>query len=236
MSLPIVILPTEEKWDCHQCGICCRGSLVPLDDVDIENLRSQKWDEHPGFLNTPIMVRNRSSQRPYRLAHRIDGSCVFLSDQGLCQIHSKFGPEAKPTVCRVFPLQLIPRSGSVSLTIRRACPSAAADSGSLLKQHLPIVQKFVREGRLSADAIKPPELKTGEHRNWKIVELALVTASELLLDQRYPPVRRLVHTLQFANLLTKAKTKPMEDRKLSELIRTLPQICLLYTSPSPRDS
>ncbi|HUP81994.1 MAG TPA: hypothetical protein VM260_25810, partial [Pirellula sp.] len=41
---------------------------------------------------------------------------------------------------------------------------------------------------------------------------------------RYPPVRRLVHTLQFANLLTKAKTKPMEDKKLIELISTLAQL------------
>ena len=224
MSLPIVILPTAEKWDCHQCGICCRGSLVPLYDEDVERLRSQRWDEHPDFHNTPVFVRNRSSRKAFRLAQRVDGSCVFLNEKGLCRIHSELGYEAKPTICRVFPLQLIPRNANVALTIRRACPSAAADSGQLLKQHLPFVQQFVRDGRLSTKGIDPPALKTGEYRNWKTVELVLETASKLLQDQRYPPVRRLVHTLQFANLLTKAKTKPMEDKKLIELISTLAQL------------
>ncbi len=224
MSLPIIILPTEEKWDCHQCGICCRGSLVPLYDEDLARLRSQKWDEHPEFRNTPVIVRNQSSKKAFRLAHQADGSCVFLSDQGLCRIHSELGFEAKPTICRVFPLQLVPRNGKVALTARRACPSAAADSGQLLKQHLPFVQQFVRDGRLSITAIEPPALKTDEYRNWKTVELALETASHLLLDQHFPPVRRMVHALQFASLLAKAKTKPMEDKKLAELIQTLAQI------------
>lgn len=231
MSLPIVILPTAEKWDCHHCGICCRGSLVPLYDEDLARLRSQKWDEHPEFRNTTVIVRNQSSRNAFRLAHRADGSCVFLSDQGLCRIHSELGYEAKPTICRVFPLQLVPRNGRVALTARRACPSAAADSGQLLKQHLPFVQQFVRDGRLSTKAIEPPALKTGEHHNWKTVELALETASQLLLDQRFPPVRRMVHTLQFANLLNKAKTKSMEDKKLAELINTLAQLVPEVSKP-----
>ena len=224
MSLPIVILPTAEKWDCHQCGICCRGSLVPLYDEDLERLRSQKWDEHPDYRDTPVFVRNRSSKKAFRLAQRVDGSCVFLNEKGLCRIHSEFGYEAKPTICRVFPLQLIPRNANVALTIRRACPSAAADSGSLLKQHLPFVQQFVRDGRMSTKGIDPPALKTGEDRNWKTVELVLETASKLLQDQRFPPVRRLVHTLQFVTLLTKANTKSMDEKKLMELIGTLAQL------------
>ena len=224
MSLPIVILPTEEKWDCHQCGICCRGSLVPLSDADVTRLESQKWNEHPDYRNTPVMVRNASSKKRFRLAQRVDGSCVFLSEKGLCRIHSELGYEAKPTICRVFPLQLIPRDGNVALTIRRACPSSAADKGSPLKDHLPFMQQFVREGRLTTKRITPPSLKTGENREWKIIALALETASELLLDQRFPPVRRLVHTLQFANLLGKAKTKPMDGKKLAELIGTLAEI------------
>ena len=224
MSLPIVILPTAEKWDCHQCGICCRGSIVPLDDGDVARLKSQKWNEHPDYRNTPVMVWHASSKKRFRLAQRADGSCVFLSDKGLCRIHSDLGYEAKPTICRVFPLQLVPRDGNAALTIRRACPSSAADKGSPLKDHLPFMQQSVREGRLTTKRVDPPSLKSGETREWKTVALALENASELLLDQRYPPVRRLVHTLQFASLLDKAKTRRMDDRKLTDLIRTLVEI------------
>jgi lysine-N-methylase len=224
MSLPIVILPTAEKWDCHQCGICCRGSLVPLNDGDVARLEGQKWSDHPDYRDTPVMVRYPSSKKRFRLAQRKDGSCVFLNDNGLCRIHSDLGYEAKPTICRVFPLQLIPRDGNAALTIRRACPSSAADKGSPLNEHLPFMQQFVREGRLTTKRVDPPSLKTGEDREWKTLSLVLETASELLLDQRFPPVRRLVHTLQFANLLGKAKTRRMDDKKLGDLISTLAEI------------
>lgn len=224
MALPIVLLPTNEKWDCHQCGICCRGSLVPLSDEDLARLKSQKWDEHPDFRNTKTFVKNASSKKRFRLAQRPDGSCVFLMDNGLCRIHSELGYEAKPTICRVFPLQLVPRGSNAALTIRRACPSSAADRGQDLKGHLPFVQQFVREGKLSTKAIDPPNLKSGEVRDWKVVGPALEAASRLLQDQRFPPVRRLVHALQYAGLLQQAKTRLMTDAKLLELFDTLVEI------------
>ncbi len=197
---------------------------MPLDDGDVERLNGQKWNEHPDYRDRPIMVRYWSSKKSYRLAQRLDGSCVFLQENGLCRIPSDLGYEAKPTICRVFPLQLVPRNGNAALTIRRACPSSAADDGGPLNHHLPFVQQMVRESRLSTKPIEPPSLKPGEDRDWKTVGLALETASELMLDQRFPPVRRLVHTLQFANLLGKAKTKLMDERKLAELIGTVAQI------------
>ena len=91
-------------------------------------------------------------------------------------------------------------------------------------EHLPFIQQFVREGRLSNANIEPPDLKLGEARAWKSIELVLGTASALLSDQRFPPVRRLVHALQFANLLDKAETKKMDDQKLAELVRVLSEV------------
>lgn len=221
MSLPIVVLNREENWDCHQCGYCCRGSLVPLSREDVERLRSQKWDEQPEFRNTRIMVANRSSSSPFRLAHRSDGSCVFLGNNGLCRIHSQLGGHAKPTICQTFPLQLVPHEKQAVLTIRRACPSAAADLGSPTTHHLPFIKQLVREHRLKAESIPPPFMKWGESRNWKTVRSVLEAAGELLCDQRYPPVRRLVHALQFASLLERAKTKRLSDHQVVELAQTL---------------
>ncbi len=205
--------------------------MIPLDDDDVKRLHSQKWHEHSDYRETPIMVSNRSSKKSYRLAQRLDGSCVFLNDNGLCRIHSELGYEAKPTICRVFPLQLVPRNGTVALTIRRACPSSAADKGLALKEHLPFVKQMVRQGRLSPKAIAPPALKTGENREWKTIGLTLETASQLLQDQRYPPVRRIVHVLRFANLLSNAKTKRMDAKKLNELIEALAQIVSEESKP-----
>ena len=53
-------LPVIERWDCHQCGACCRGSLVPLSADELARLKSQKWEERPEYKDTPVVVASRS--------------------------------------------------------------------------------------------------------------------------------------------------------------------------------
>ena len=224
LSLPIVPLQSDEQWDCHQCGVCCHGSIVPLNLEDAQRLQSQQWAQEPEFENTRLTVRHRAAASSLRLAHRHDGACVFLSDKGLCQIHSKFGLEGKPSVCQTFPLQLISHERHAVLTIRRACPSAAADLGESVAKRLPMVKKLVREGRLKAEAHAPPALKKGENRQWRTIHTILEEGGQLLRDPRFPPVRRLVHLLQYASHLEAARTRRMEDGKISELARTLREL------------
>ncbi|MFO1064336.1 MAG: YkgJ family cysteine cluster protein [Pirellulales bacterium] len=221
MSLPIITLDNEEKWDCHTCGYCCRGSVVPLSDDDVRLLQSQKWNEEPEYRRTAIMTRYRGRKKAYRLAHRADGSCVFLMDNGLCRVHAKFGLENKPTICQIFPLQLIPTDKRAVLTFRRACPSAAADLGKPTEDYLPFIKDFVKAGRLEAEAIPAPMIKPGESRDWKGARIVLDAAAGLLNDDRYPPVRRLVHALQFAQLVAKAKLRNLNDKQFADLIATL---------------
>src|SRR5436190_2017558 len=116
MALPIKPLPVIERWDCHQCGACCRGSIVPRDNVTY-------------------------------------------------------------------------------VTLRRACPSAAADKGRTVGEQMEMARALVRE-RYSADAAPlPPAIKPGEFRGWRVARTLLQTFERLLTDERYPPVRRLVHAL-----------------------------------------
>ncbi len=224
MSLPIVTLRNEERWDCQQCGYCCRGSLILLSVEDAQRLRSQRWDEQPEYEKTRIMIPNKNAGSAFRLAHRDDGTCIFLSQDGLCRIHTKFGIEAKPTVCRTFPMQLIPHEKQAVLTYRRACPSAAADQGTLARERVGLIKQMVRDGGLKAESTTPPLLKSGERRNWKTIRIVLETLGELLRDGRYPPVRRLVHALQFASNLEAAKTRQLTDHQIAELARTLAEL------------
>lgn len=223
MSLPVVVLQNEEKWDCHQCGFCCRGSVIPLSRFDAEQLQKQSWDEQPEYRGR-ILVRDRGAESGYRLAHQPDGSCVFLNAKGLCDIHTKFGLAAKPTICQTFPLQLVAHEKQAVLTLRRACPSAAKDQGSSTASQLGQVKKMIRDGRLKGDSTAAPLFKAGEVRDWKTVGSVLDSVGELLQDQRYPPVRRLVHALQFASLLQTAKTKRLSDSQVVELGQTLAEL------------
>ena len=151
MPLPIQPLPMVERWDCHQCGVCCRGSIVPLSDDDLARLKSQKWEERPEFQGHAVVVRESWLGRLSPGAPRADGSCVFLMPDGLCRIHKELGFDAKPLVCRMFPLQIVPRDNVAYVTIRRACPSAAADKGRPVAEQLEFARKLARERHL-ADA------------------------------------------------------------------------------------
>src|SRR5206468_5225965 len=51
----------------------------------------------------------------------------------------------------------------------------------------------------------------------------LETIERLLTDKRYPPVRRLVHSLVLCRLLEKARTRSLTDERLIELFGVLEQ-------------
>src|SRR4029078_12742162 len=132
----IKTLPILERWECAGCARCCRGSIIHLDEDDLKQIRQQAWDKHPEFQNVKTLFRESWFGNSYRLAQRPDGSCVFLTADGRCRIHQEFGADAKPLACRMFPLQLVQREKSAVLTMRRACPTAAADKGPELKDYL----------------------------------------------------------------------------------------------------
>jgi lysine-N-methylase len=214
-------LPVVERWDCHQCGHCCKGSMVPLSEADVERLKAQKWEERKEFKHTPVMVPQALLGHSHRLAQRADGSCVFLMADGRCQIHHELGFEAKPLVCRMFPLQIVPRDNSAVLTIRRACPSAAGDLGRPVAEQLAFARQLARERKLAEEPPTPPPIKPGEQRLWPVARKVLEAVERLLTDERYPPVRRLVHATTLCRLLEQARTKQLADDKVKELVGVL---------------
>ncbi len=162
MTLPIRTLKIDERWDCHGCGACCRGGVVPLDDEEVRRLREQAWEEDPDYRGTQVLVRHGLWRKRYRLAMRDDGSCIFLMPDGKCRIHREHGGDAKPLICRMFPFQLVPLADSACLTLRRSCPSAAAGRGRNIEEHRRSVRKMVETGRMAPKRIRPPAI-AGRH-------------------------------------------------------------------------
>src|SRR5262249_22036867 len=111
MSWPVRHLPVVQNWDCHACTNCCREYAVPVTTEDHQRIAAQGWEREPDFQNRPIFVRVSGrlwGPKRYRLYHHEDGRCLFLSDEGRCRIHERFGADAKPLACRVFPFALVP--------------------------------------------------------------------------------------------------------------------------------
>src|SRR4051812_36204753 len=100
-------LPIIEHWDCHGCSACCRETTVRLTATDLAKLESQRWQEPPEFRGPRITRRLALPGGGKVLAHKADGSCVFLNGEGRCRIHADFGSDANPLAWQQFPLQVV---------------------------------------------------------------------------------------------------------------------------------
>ena len=181
MSLPIRTLPIVEQWDCHGCGLCCRGTIINLRDDDLARIRSQHWEEHPEYRGVKILTRHGLFKAKYRLAKRSNGSCVFLTPRR-CRIHELHGAEAKPLVCQLFPLQIVPLEKFAYLTLRRFCPSAAADRGRNVEEHCRSARDLLEWWGAGPKPVRPPRIGRGRRGSWKLTMAVADAFTRLLLD------------------------------------------------------
>ncbi len=225
MTTPIRILPVVERWDCHGCAHCCRGTTIPLSASDLQTLEGQRWQDHPDLRNVRTVVRARLLGARHVLAKRPDGSCVFLTDAGRCRIHELHGADAKPAVCRIFPLQVVPMGTFAWITLRRSCPSAAAERGRPVAEHLAALHKSGLVDRLAPPLPQgkqtPPRVVRGVQRSWPEFLATANALARLMTDQHMPLVRRLVHGLQFCALLDRCKLKRVRPESWPELMQLL---------------
>lgn len=220
---PLETLPINECWECSQCTQCCRGSQIVLDQTDLQRLKPQHWERHPEFAGQRVIERTGLLSPRYRLARRADHGCVFLTEQGRCRVHQEFGFDAKPLVCQLYPLQVVPVGGQLILTLRRSCPAAAADLGPSIGEYRRQLRGALRRRPGLADAGEPPAILRGVGRDWKDTCRIADGLHRLLNDTRFPLVRRLVHGLQFCDLLENCHLQPLDSTRLGELVDLLVQ-------------
>src|SRR5689334_21654642 len=170
MPLPVRSLNVLQNWDCAGCSACCRQYHVPVTAEERARIDALEWDALSDFDGLPFFVRASRFSSDYQLNHKPDGSCVFLGPDNRCRIHAKHGAAAKPLACRIYPYSLIPAGDHWKLGLRFACPSAAADTGRPLADHLPEAREFA--AALEADAttaaitVPPPPLQKGQPATW----------------------------------------------------------------------
>lgn len=108
MPGPTLALPVP-RHACHGCGGSCQGVTVrPL------------ADEIPGLRETAAAL---GVERPFKdgTLRQVDGRCVFLTAENACRIHARYGPAAKPHVCRQFPLVVIHAEGGSRVGVDPSC-------------------------------------------------------------------------------------------------------------------
>jgi lysine-N-methylase len=221
-SMPIRSLPVWQHWDCQGCGNCCRDYQVAVTDAERERIAAQGWEQDPAIANQPLFVaKGPWWKRRWRLNHRKDGACVFLSEQGRCRIHEKFGSEAKPLACRVYPFILVAAGDQWRVGLRYACPSVAGDQGRPLAEHHleGYAAELSRQTGIDSSEVLPPRLQLTQRVDWPDLARFVDAVVQVLRNREFQVETRLRHTLALANLCRKARFEKVQGARLSEFLK-----------------
>jgi hypothetical protein len=124
---------------------------VALREREIVELREHDWQGDPQVPadNNPVTIIDG---HPY-LAHKANGECIYFDPETkLCRLQTRFGYDAKPLCCRLFPFNpaaLLP--GVVSCAVRFDCPAVQQNHGSPLTAHRDRIVKLSGEMGLTGD-------------------------------------------------------------------------------------
>ena len=108
----------DARWDCGACTSCCRAYLLgPVEPAVVQALEARGLNEEkPGWYRS-----FPGPDGPVYFLGRQDDACVFLQQDKRCELHVRFGAEAKPGFCREYPFRLRRGAAPAALTVRPSC-------------------------------------------------------------------------------------------------------------------
>ncbi|QDV28326.1 Flagellin N-methylase [Planctopirus ephydatiae] len=216
-------LPLLQNWSCHNCGGCCKKHLIEITEAERQRIDSQGWNaaELPEGL-PPYVPLGRTSEGRYRLSQRADGACVFLTDEGLCQIHARFGEPAKPLPCRLYPYVFHPTGKGLVVGLRYSCPSVIRNAGRDLGSQQAELKQLAQETIADwPEEIPAPRLSDRSPGAWPLVDV-LIAALLDELQQRDVPLRlRLVRMAAWTELISTTNLTDLTVAQLRETIRVV---------------
>lgn len=89
----------------------------------------------------------------------IDGRCLFLDGADRCQLHAKYGAEAKPVGCRRFPYGLVSTPDGGRVTTEHRCPCRTLGARPEISLEDADLSLRDRAGRLEADKEVPSKIR-----------------------------------------------------------------------------
>lgn len=210
--------PGFQSYDCTGCGDCCRGRFaILIGEDDKDRIVTQNWSaDELELKGKPLFVRRGDE---YQLAHRPDGSCIFLQDDGLCRIHAKFGEPAKPLACRLYPFRLIPVGDKIRVDVRFDCPATASNHGRPIEQHRADLQKLLKDAVPEAALAMPaPPLHGRIEIGW--AQLCRITEAfeRVLLDVSFDITRRVVACVDLVDLIRQVDLAKVPERSLGDFL------------------
>ena len=229
MKLPRIEIPTLQNWSCHGCSDCCRGQLlIAVSPEEKLRIEKQNWTAADGVDPSAMIV---AAGNAFRLGHQADGACVFLDAAGRCRIHAKFGEEAKPLACRLYPLVIHPAGKKLVVGLRFSCPSAVANRGQPMPELAPEIQKLARlvvPGDYEEGV--PPPILDAPGGEWPDFLRFVKWLDISLAAPEIPVALKLVRTLHWLAAVEKGRLDQITGAGADEILEVLIQSALKKVS------
>lgn len=216
------MVPSSQNWDCRGCGDCCRDYQVALSEEERQRILAQQWEEDPALAGRTLFVEKRSWGKRRWILNQENGSCVFLSPEGRCRIHEKFGGDAKPLACRMYPFVLIPAGDHWRVGLRYSCPSAAENLGRPLAEHR--LESFALElAQQTTFGDRPihPRLKARQPVEWNELLRIVQALGDIVRNRAWRLERRLRIALALVRTCRQARFDKVTGSRLSEFLRVM---------------
>jgi len=218
-KLSLVTPPSYQCYDCSGCGDCCRGKFaINISEEDYKRIIDQGWQNEEEYNNIKIAVKKGNR---YRLAHHVDGTCIFLNEQGLCKIHAKFGEPEKPLPCRLYPFRFIQIGKQVRLDIRFDCPQVAGNKGKPIttkRQYLSeLMPQLTSESKINIEPVLYGNVKVEWAQLCRITEAfeRILNYKELSLSDR------IIGCVNMSSLLYNPKIASLHGGELSTFLTAI---------------
>lgn len=214
--------PSFQCYECVGCGECCRGRFaIAVSAADRARIEAQNWrDDELSLAGKPLFTSYGNGT--FKLAHTDTGACIFLTDDGKCRIHAKFGEAAKPLACRLYPFRFIPVGTQMRIDIRYDCPSVAQNSGRPISGYRPYLLKLL------PDAVSPgiagvtaPAFLRKVRGSWAQYSRITEVFERLLLQRKFSLTRRIISCVYLTAALHDERIITQESRKFSEFLDKL---------------
>ncbi len=185
-----------QRFTCAQCGRCCRRLTVVITTGEAEAYRKAgvaRWFR--GDAGDAERAVDPFEPIPryaplLRIRKRQDGTCGFLSPEGLCRIHEVLGADRKPLSCRMFPFRFHQAGDETVVTASFACPTVIANEGATFASQRPELQTLHTAWRREfPEAAATIELVRG-HRLTRAALAQLRALLGQMLDRPGPDGRR----------------------------------------------
>jgi len=124
-------------------------------------------------------------------------------------------------MCRQFPLQVVRTDQEAFATVVRSCPSAAADHGRPLDEHLKFLKRLVGSEAVRRSA---PPIVRRVWRGWDDFHLVARAVERLLCDEQLPLVARVVKSVRFCNLMEQCRWKHIAAEDVAEVVQAAEQV------------